>query len=71
MKGVAIIVLSALVFSAVCASGASAQSPHKATLTPFSPVLTPFSAAMNFMSKAGYVRYVNLLQTGRWKGSAL
>jgi hypothetical protein len=42
----------------------NAQSPHKATVGPLSPALAPFSAAMNFMSRAGYARYMSHLQTG-------
>ncbi len=59
MKKLAVIVLAVAMLSAAFVSVAAAQSPNKATLT-------PFSADMNFMSQAGYTRYLNHVQTGQW-----
>lgn len=60
MKKLAVIVLGIMMLSAAFAGVASAQpSPNTATLT-------PFRAEMNFMSQAGYTRYLNHLQTGQW-----
>jgi hypothetical protein len=60
MKQLAVIVLSVMMLSAAFVGVASAQlSPNTATLTAFSP-------SMNFMSEAGYHRYVNHQQTGQW-----
>jgi hypothetical protein len=60
MKKLAVIVLGIMMFSAAFVGVAAAQpSPNTATLA-------PFSAEMNFMSQAGYTRYLNHLQTGQW-----
>ncbi len=59
MKQLAIIVLAIAMLSAAFVGVAAAQSLNKATLT-------PFSADMNFMSQAGYTRYLNHVQTGQW-----
>jgi len=60
MKTLAVIVLAVLMLSATFVGVASAQSvPNTATLT-------PFSAEMNFMSQAGYTRYLNHQQSGQW-----
>jgi hypothetical protein len=60
MKQLAVIVLSVMMLSAAFVGVASAQqSPNTATLI-------AFSASMNFMSEAGYQRYVNHQQTGQW-----
>ena len=64
MKMLAVIVLAIMMLSAAFVGVASAQSvPDTATLTPFSP-------EMNFMSQAGYTRYLNHLQTGQWTAFA-
>lgn len=60
MKTLAVIVIALALLSATFVGVASAQSvPNTATLT-------PFSAEMNFMSQAGYTRYLNHQQTGQW-----
>lgn len=60
MKKLAVIVLGIMMLSAAFVGVASAQpSPNTATLS-------PFSAEMNFMSQAGYTRYMNHVQTGQW-----
>jgi hypothetical protein len=64
MKKLAVIVLGILMISMVFVGIASAQ-PSASTTT-----LTPFSAEMNFMSQAGYTRYLNHVQTGQWTAFA-
>jgi len=60
MKQLAVIVLSVMMLSTVFVGVASAQqSLSTATLIAFSP-------SMNFMSDAGYQRYVNHQLTGQW-----
>lgn len=59
MKQLAVIVLSVMMLSAAFVGVASAQDLRTANLT-------EFSAPMNFMSEAGYVRYLNHQQTGQW-----
>lgn len=60
MQKLAVIVLGVVMFSATFAGMASAQpNPNVSNLT-------PFSAETNFMSLAGYLRYVNHQQTGQW-----
>ena len=59
MKMLAVIVLAVAMLSAAFVGVAAAQSSTTATLTPFSP-------EMNFMSQAGYTRYLNHQQTGQW-----
>ncbi len=59
MKQLAVIVIAVAMLSAAFVGVAAAQSPTKATLT-------PFSAEMNFMSLAGYTRYLNHQQSGQW-----
>jgi hypothetical protein len=58
-KTLAVIVLAVAMLSAAFVGMASAQ-PTPKTLS-----LTPFSAEMNFMSEAGYTRYLNHQQTGQ------
>jgi hypothetical protein len=68
MKKLAIIVLGIMLLSAASAGVASAQpSPNTANKA----TLTPFSAEMNFMSQAGYTRYLNHVQTGEWTAFGL
>jgi len=59
MKQLAVIVLSILMLSTAFVGIASAQVSRTANLTAFSP-------SMNFMSEAGYARYLNHQQTGQW-----
>lgn len=59
MKQLAVIVLSVMMLSAAFVGIASAQESRTANLT-------AFSAPMNFMSEAGYLRYLNHQQTGQW-----
>lgn len=60
MKTLAVIVLAVAMLSAAFVGVTSAQS------APNTSSLTPFSAEMNFMSEAGYTRYMNHQQTGQW-----
>jgi hypothetical protein len=60
MRTLAVIVLGIMMLSAAFVGIASAQ-PSLNTST-----VTPFSAEMNFMSQAGYARYLNHLQSGQW-----
>lgn len=60
MKTLAVIVLTVVMLSAGFVGIASAQQYSKEAN------LTPFSAQMNFMSEAGYTRYLNHQQTGQW-----
>jgi hypothetical protein len=60
MKTLAVIVLAIAMLSAGFVGVATAQS------VPDTATLTPFSAEMNFMSLAGYTRYMNHQQTGEW-----
>jgi hypothetical protein len=60
MQKLAVIVLGAVMFSAMFAGMASAQpNPNVSNLA-------PFSAETNYMSLAGYLRYVNHQHTGQW-----
>ncbi len=60
MKKLAVIVLAVAMLSAAFVGVASAQpAPNTANLT-------AFSAQTNFMSQAGYARYLNHQQTGQW-----
>jgi len=63
MKTLAVIVLAVAMFSAAFVGIAAAQS---APTVPDPATLTPFSAEMNFMSLAGYTRYLNHQRTGQW-----
>jgi len=56
----AVIVLGVLVFSGAFVGIASAQQ------YPVVSNLTPFTAETNFMSLAGYLRYLNHQTTGAW-----
>jgi hypothetical protein len=60
MKRLASIVLGVMLLSAALAGVASAQEPPKLTK------LTAFSGQANFMSEAGYTRYLKHGQTGQW-----
>jgi len=60
MQKLAVIVLGVVMFSATFAGVVSAQQ------NPNVSSLTPFSAETNYMSLAGYLRYVNHQQTGQW-----
>ena len=60
MKQLAVIVLSVMMLSTAFVGVASAQRDTRTAN------LTAFSAPMNFMSEAGYVRYLNHQQTGQW-----
>lgn len=60
MKTLAVIVLAVAMLSAAFVGVTSAQP------APNTSSLTPFSAEMNFMSEAGYTRYLNHQQTGQW-----
>jgi hypothetical protein len=60
MKTLAVIVLGVAMLAAGFVGVASAQVYSKESN------LTPFSAQANFMSQAGYTRYVNHQQTGQW-----
>jgi hypothetical protein len=60
MKTLAVIVLSVVMLSVAFVGVASAQQDSRTAN------LTPFSAEMNFMSEAGYLRYLNHQQTGQW-----
>jgi hypothetical protein len=62
MKTLAVIVLAIAIFSAAFVGVASAQSVSGTATAN----LTPFSAETNFMSQAGYTRYLNHQQTGQW-----
>lgn len=53
MRKLAVIVLSAVVLATGFVGVASAQGK-------------PFSSATNYMSQAGYTRYLHYLQTGQW-----
>jgi len=59
MKQLAVIVLSVMMLSVAFVGIVSAQDMRTANLTAFSP-------GMNFMSEAGYLRYLNYQQTGQW-----
>jgi hypothetical protein len=60
MQKLAVIGLGVVMFSAMFAGMASAQpAPNVSNLS-------PFSAETNYMSLAGYLRYVNHQQTGQW-----
>jgi hypothetical protein len=59
-RKLAVIVLGVAVFSAALAGVASAQQYPNVT------TLTPFTAQTNYMSRAGYLRYVSHQQTGQW-----
>ena len=60
MKKLAVIVLAVAMLSAAFVGVASAQ------LSPNVAYSTPFSAELNFMSQAGYARYLNHQKTGQW-----
>jgi hypothetical protein len=60
MKKLTVVVLGIMMLSAAFGGVASAQSVSDTAN------LTPFSAEMNFMSRAGYTRYLNYQQTGQW-----
>jgi NADH:ubiquinone oxidoreductase subunit 3 (subunit A) len=60
MKTLAVIVLAVAMLSAAFVGVALAQP------APNTSSRTPFSAGMNFMSEAGYTRYLNHQQTGQW-----
>jgi hypothetical protein len=60
MQKLAVIVLGVVMLSATFAGVASAQQ------YPIVSNLTPFSAETNYMSLAGYLRYVNHQQSGAW-----
>ncbi len=53
MRKLAVIVLSAIVLATGFVGVASAQQK-------------PFTAATNYMSNAGYARYLSHLQSGQW-----
>ena len=60
MRTLAIVVLGVMMLSVAFASVASAQQPPNVTS------LTAFSAETQFMSLAGYLRYLTHQQTGQW-----
>ena len=60
MKTLAVIVLGIVMLTAGFVGVASAQVYSKESK------LTPFSPRANYMSQAGYSRYVNHQQTGQW-----
>jgi len=60
MQMLMVIALGVVVLSATFVGIASAQQ------NPNVSNLTPFSAEANYMSLAGYLRYVNHQQTGQW-----
>jgi hypothetical protein len=60
IQKLAVIVLGVVLLSATFVGMASAQQyPNVSNLT-------PYSAETNYMSAAGYLRYVNHQQTGQW-----
>ena len=59
MQQLAVIVLRVMMLSAAFVGVASAQDLRTANLIAFSP-------SMNFMSEAGYIRYLDHQQTGQW-----
>jgi hypothetical protein len=60
MLKLAVIVLGVMMISAALSGVASAaQYPNVSNLV-------PFSASTNFMSQAGYLRYLMHQQTGQW-----
>jgi hypothetical protein len=60
MLKLAVIVLGVVMLSAALSGVASAaQYPSVSTLSPFSP-------SANFMSQAGYLRFLMHQQTGQW-----
>lgn len=60
MRRLAVIVLGVVMFSAALSGVASAQQ------YPSVSTLTPFSASADYMSLAGYLRYLMFQQTGQW-----
>ena len=60
MRKVAVVVLGVVMFSAALSSIASAQQ------SPSVSSLTAFSASTNYMSQAGYLRYLMHQQTKQW-----
>jgi uncharacterized protein YdeI (BOF family) len=75
MRKLTVIALSVLILSTAFAGVALAQTqpattPAPATTTqgqyPDVHSLTPFSAEANYMSLAGYLRYLVFQQTGQW-----
>ncbi|MHB8732669.1 MAG: hypothetical protein ACYDAB_12865 [bacterium] len=60
MRKFAVIVLGVVMLSAALSGIASAQQ------YPSVSSLTAFSASTNFMSQAGYLRYLMFQQTGQW-----
>jgi hypothetical protein len=60
MKQLAVIILSVMMLSVAFVGVASAQQVSRTAN------LTAFNASMNFMSEAGYLRYLNHQQTGQW-----
>jgi hypothetical protein len=57
----AVVVLGVLVLSAVAFVGVASAQQY-----PTVSNLTPFTAETNFMSLAGYLRYLNHQTTGQW-----
>ena len=60
MRKFAVVVLGAVMFSAALSGIASAQQ------YPSVSSLTAFSTSTNYMSQAGYLRYLTHQQTGQW-----
>jgi len=60
LRKTAVIVLAAVMLSAALSGVASAQQ------YPSVSNLMPFSASTNFMSLAGYLRYVSHQQSNQW-----
>ena len=60
MRKLAVIVLGVVMLSAALSGIASAQQ------YPSVSNLTAFSASTNYMSQAGYLRYLTHQQTGQW-----
>ena len=67
MRKLAVIVLGVVMLSAALSGIASAQqNPTVSNLNPNVSTLTPFSASADYMSPAGYLRYLMFQQTGQW-----
>jgi len=60
LRKTTVVMLGALMISAACMGAASAQQYANVTN------LTPFTAQADFMSLAGYLRYVSYEQTNLW-----
>jgi len=60
MRKLAVIVLGVVMLSAALSGIASAQQYTNVSN------LTPFSASTNYMSQAGYLRYLTHQQAGQW-----